>query len=130
MKKIVLSALGFVFLAFGAIGLALPIWPTTPFVLLAAACFSLNPQLRSRIMRISFFREYIESYENGHGLQPRTVAHSLAFLWTMLALSAYLMKTWWVLPLFAIIGTGVTLHILHIAKPRKRRKRLRGEVAP
>lgn len=130
MKKIVLTALGFVFLAFGAIGLALPIWPTTPFVLLAAACFSFSPRLRARIMRISFFREYMEGYEKGHGLQPRTVAHSLIFLWSMLALSAFLMKTWWILPLFAAIGTGVTLHILHIARPREKRKRLRERTAP
>ncbi|MGI5899020.1 MAG: YbaN family protein [Christensenellales bacterium] len=129
MKKIALTILGFLFLASGAIGLVIPIWPTTPFVLLAAACFSASPNLRAKIMRIRFFRDYIESYQVGNGLERKTVIYSLAFLWTMLALSAFMMKRLWALPLFAIIGVSVTVHILHIAKPRAKRKRLCRNVA-
>ncbi len=62
IKPFLLNALGFLLLGLGAIGLLLPVWPTTPFVLAAAACFAGSPTIRARIMKIPFFREHIENY--------------------------------------------------------------------
>lgn len=39
-KRLMLTTLGVVMLALGAIGAVLPLLPTTPFLLAAAACFS------------------------------------------------------------------------------------------
>lgn len=116
LKKIVLVGLGFIFLALGAIGLAIPVWPTTPFVLLSAACFSAAPQLRAKIMKIDFFREHIENYSGRTGLSQRTVVISLSYLWGMLLLSALILSRLWSAVLLLSIGAVVTLHILHMAK--------------
>lgn len=118
VKTILLSGLGLFFLGLAAIGLVLPVLPTTPFVLLSAACFTSNPRLRTRVMKIKFFKEYIENYEQRNGLSRKTVAKSLIWLWGMLLLSMLLMKILWISLLLSAIGTAVTAHILWISKPR------------
>ena len=119
LKTTLLVALGFLFLALGAIGMILPVWPTTPFVLAAAGCFSGSPRLRAWVMGLPFFREHIINYENRTGLSRKTVWLSLGVLWAMLLLSMFLTKTLWHILLLLGIGAGVTVHILWMAKARK-----------
>lgn len=118
IKVILLTALGFVFLGMGGIGLFLPIWPTTPFVLISFACFSGTPTLRAYIMKINFFKEHIENYKSRTGLSKKTVSISLTYLWGMLVLSISFIQTLWVAILLLGIGLAVTLHILWIAQSK------------
>lgn len=127
LKNLLLTGSGFLLIAMAAIGLFLPLWPTTPFALLAVGCFSRNPALQARLMRIRFIREHVENYRNRNGLPGRTVAVSLAFLWSMLILSMVLIRRPWITLLLAAIGVAVTLHILCIARPKRRGGRIRGE---
>jgi len=119
MKSVLLSGAGFLLLALGAIGLFIPVWPTTPFVLAAAGCFAYNPKLQVRIMKIPFFREYLQNYRDKKGLSGKTVAVSLAFLWGMLLISAFLVRTPWVAGCLLLVGISVTVHIVWIARPGK-----------
>lgn len=118
-KTFVLTGLGFSFLGLGAVGLLLPIWPTTPFVLVSFACFSSSPVIRERIMRIPFFKEYIENYSKGKGLTTQTVWISLTWLWIMLIISMFVIHTFWLTLLLVFIGSLVTFHILWISKERE-----------
>ncbi len=122
LKIILLTALGFLFLALGAIGLLLPIWPTTPFVLVSVACFSASPRIKAQILRIPFFREHVENYELRNGLSPKTFCLSMLWLWGMLGLSMILMKSPGMALLLFLIGVSVTIHILHISKAKERKK--------
>jgi len=122
MKTLLLTIIGFLFLGMGAIGLLLPVWPTTPFILAAVACFSSAPRIRARIMRISFFREHIENYENRTGLSHKTVWISLVWLWGMMLLSMVLMQNLWISLLLIFIGAAVTSHILLMARAKSRKK--------
>ncbi len=122
IRTILLTALGFLFLALGLIGVFLPILPTTPFVLLGAACLTGTPKLRKRILRITFFREYLENYQKGNGLPRSTVIKSLVFLWGMLLVSMFLIGRLWLTLLLIVVGICVTIHILWIAKPKGDKK--------
>lgn len=118
IKIIILTAIGFIFLLLGMIGLFVPVWPTTPFILIAAGCFSSAPKLRARIMRVSFFREYIENYQERKGISKKTVRSSLLFLWGMLILSSLLIRSGFMVCILMGIGAAVTAHILWIARAR------------
>lgn len=119
VKHIILLGTGFFFLALGLVGLVLPVWPTTPFVLLAAGCFSTSPAMQQRLMRVDFFREHFENYKNRTGLSGKTLASSLAYLWGMLVLSMVLTRRLWLCLLLLGIGAAVTVHLLVLAGPKE-----------
>lgn len=119
LKTIIFTVAGFIALVFGAVGMFFPVWPTTPFVLVAAACFSGVPRLRKKLICAPFFGEYIKSYQMKTGLRKSTVIKSLVFLWGMLLISAFLIKSGWIALILVLIGVAVTVHILMIARSKK-----------
>ncbi|MGL5439372.1 MAG: YbaN family protein [Filifactoraceae bacterium] len=121
-KTVVKLSIGFVALLFAAMGVFLPVWPTTPFVMLAIGCFSSTPKIQSKILKIKFFKEYYESYTNGKGINKLTVKFSLAFLWIMLGFSAIMVNKPFLYVVLLTIGIVVSLHILWIAKSKEERK--------
>ena len=120
LKYLFLTLLGFIFLAVGAIGVFVPVWPTTPFALLAVACFSVNPKMQQKIMKIKFINEHVTNYKRRTGLKKSTVACSLAFLWISMGISMYVSKTPWVSVLLLLIGLVVTSHIVWISIPKNK----------
>jgi uncharacterized membrane protein YbaN (DUF454 family) len=122
LKTMLLIALGYVFLGLGAIGLILPLLPTTPFVLLSVTCFSSAPHIKARILKIPFFREHIENYEHRTGLSRKAVCHSMIGLWGMLIISIAIIRTLWIIILLILVGAAVTSHILFMAKSNSRKK--------
>ena len=125
LKQKLLIGLGFVFLTLGAIGIFLPVLPTTPFVLLASACFASSKRLTEWLKKRKLFGEYIINYQDRNGLKKSTVIKSLSFLWVMLLLSMYLIGETWAVLLLSFIGSAVTIHILVIAKPKENREKKR-----
>jgi uncharacterized membrane protein YbaN (DUF454 family) len=127
VRNLLLAIAGFILLAVGAVGIVVPIWPTTPFIIVAAGCFAATPSLHKFVMKIPFVCEYIRNYEQGTGIPRRTVAISLSFLWVMLAVSSFAVRIAWVICLLAVVGIAVTIHILCVAKPRKKTKKCKEE---
>jgi hypothetical protein len=75
--------LGILFVAIGSLGVMLPGLPTTPFMLLAAACFARSSKrFYAWLITNPLFGEAVQRYRAGHGLRPRVklIAASLAGL--------------------------------------------------
>ena len=120
LRHLLLTAAGLLLLAVGAVGLVLPVLPTTPCWLASAACLTGSPKLRAKVMRIPIFREYVENYQNRRGLPRKIVVKSLSFLWLMLIISMILVQKAWLTLLLIGIGIAVTIHILTMARPKEK----------
>lgn len=123
LKTILLTILGFIFLGMGTIGVLLPVWPTTPFVLLAIACFSGTPRIKSRILRVPFFKEHYENYETRKGLSRKTFWISMAWLWGMLLISMVMTQKITMTFFLSLIGVAVTIHIAWMSRSRVKEER-------
>ncbi|MGI6169953.1 MAG: YbaN family protein [Christensenellales bacterium] len=126
-KGKLLAACGFVLLSIGALGIILPVLPTTPFVLAAAACFSRSgsTRLTKWLNKSKIFNDYITNYKQRKGLSKRSVIITLGFLWAMLAISVGWIQALWASVLMPCVGIAVTIHILYMARPRVRSVRYR-----
>lgn len=70
--RAVWTGFGLLALALGGIGVLLPLLPTTPFVILAAFCFSKSsPRLRNWLLNHRIFGRLIRDWEATGAIAPR-----------------------------------------------------------
>lgn len=114
IKKAIMFLLGLICTALGAIGIFLPLLPTTPFILAAAICFSGSSQrMYDWLSRSPYFGEFINNYQKKTGVSKRTKVISILFLWSLLSISMYFMHDNVLMLLIMIsVGIVVTAHIL------------------
>lgn len=88
--KLALNIVGIVAVILGIIGLFLPLLPTTPFLLLASACFARgSDRLHNWLLSHGVFGRYLRDFEAGRGIPLRGKVVATILMWGSLAYSIY-----------------------------------------
>ncbi len=114
MKRGFFILAGTIFLALGVVGIVLPILPTTPFLLLAAACYYKGSERMHRwMLNNRWFGGYIRNYKEGRGMSLRAKVFTLSLLWVVIGYSAlFIVNLILVQMILLIIAVGVSIHVI------------------
>ena len=113
--RIVLIVAGTVSLGLGIIGIVLPLLPTTPFLLLTAACYARSSErFYNWLLNNKMFGNFIRNYREGRGIPVRVKILSIALLWIAIIYSTIVVSILLIRIILILIATGVTIHILSV----------------
>ena len=88
--KTVLNIIGVIAVVLGIIGLFLPLLPTTPFLLLASACFARgSDKLHNWLLSHGLFGRLLRDFEAGRGIPLRAKIVATALMWMSLLYSIW-----------------------------------------
>lgn len=104
----------------GIIGIFVPILPTTPFLLLAAACYMRSSERFYRWLTSNrVFGAYVSNYIEGRGMPVRIKIFTTLLLWLTIGLSiTFAVENLVIRIVLICIAVGVTVHIALIRKRR------------
>ena len=120
--KTLLLVGGTVSLVLGAVGIFLPILPTTPFLLLSAACYLRSSERMYKwLLGNRWFGEYIKNYQEGRGIPAKTKMVALVILWAAIFYSTLMVVDEILIAQIALlaIAVGVSVHLVRIPTYRK-----------
>ncbi len=100
----------------GILGIFLPLLPTTPFLLLAAFCYSRSSdRFYHWLITNRWFGEYIRNYREGRGIALRQKIIALSLLWLTMSYSIwFVVSQGWVQLLLLGIALAVTIHLVRM----------------
>lgn len=118
--KNTLNAIGLIAVALAILGIFLPLLPTTPFLLLASACFARGSErLHNWLLANKLFGTAIRDFEQGKGIPLKAKIAALVLMWTSLAYSVYQSSSMLLTSLLIAIGAGVTVYLLVFVPTRR-----------
>jgi uncharacterized membrane protein YbaN (DUF454 family) len=116
MMRGIYIIVGTIALVIGAIGLFLPVIPTTPLVILAAACYYRgSKRLHAWILSSRWFGETIKNYQAGRGLTRDTKVRAIFLMWTTIIISAwFFVSNPFVRVAIICVAVGVTVYLVRL----------------
>lgn len=127
--RVLLIGVGILAVALAVAGLFLPVLPTTPFLLVAAACFARSsPSLHRWLYANRWFGTYLRNYREHHGVELRHKIIALGMLWTAIGYAAVAAESKrWLQALLLGIAASVTIHLAMLRTLRPEHDRRHNE---
>ena len=114
-KKALLVAAGSLCLALAVLGLFLPLLPTTPFLLLASACYVRSSErLHGWLMGNRLLGGYIRNFKERRAVPLRARVTTVVLLWLPLLYSVYRLDLPWLEALLVLMGLAWSVLILRM----------------
>ena len=112
LGRIMWIVAGTFFLITGLVGIVIPLLPTTPFLLLAAACYlRRSRRMYDWLLGNRIFGKYLKNYYEKRGVPTRVKIGSVIFLWCTIGVSMILIDDLVIRIVLVMVAAGVTLHI-------------------
>ena len=111
--KILLITLGTFLIGISIVGIFIPVLPTTPLLLLAAALYAKSSRrFYNWLINNRILGRYIKDYREGKGIPLKVKIIAISILWITIGYSAiFAIDILWVRILLVLIAVGVTIHI-------------------
>jgi uncharacterized protein len=116
LVRYLLIFMGSISVGLAVLGIALPVLPTTPFLLFAAWCYARSSKrFYVWLMTHRLWGKYLSDYTSGKGVPVKVKVYAIALLWiTILSSVIFAIDKLWLQMLLLAIATGVSFHILRI----------------
>jgi uncharacterized membrane protein YbaN (DUF454 family) len=113
--RIAILAIGFCATGLGVLGIFLPVLPTVPLLLLAAACFARSSErFHQWLLSHNRLGPMIKSYTSGQGIPLRSKVSAIGMIWIVIPVSAFIVHPLWLKYLLVIIAISITLYLLSL----------------
>jgi uncharacterized membrane protein YbaN (DUF454 family) len=120
LKRGILIVFGTFSLGLGLIGIFLPIIPTTPLLLLAAACYSRSStRFNNWLLNNRLFGSYIKNYREGRGMPIVAKIFTLSLLWITITISSIMLGNILISFFMLMIAVAISTHIIMLKNLRK-----------
>jgi uncharacterized membrane protein YbaN (DUF454 family) len=113
VKSRLFIAAGSISLGIGIVGIAVPLLPTTPFLLLAAYCYGRgSKRLQNRLLSNKLVGSYLRNYLEGKAMSLKAKVWSISILWVVIGCTAAFVTDSQIIRIVLLaVGSGVTVHV-------------------
>ncbi|GAA0820630.1 DUF454 family protein [Colwellia asteriadis] len=118
-KVLFLKGTGIFFVGLAMIGVVLPILPTTPFLLVAAACFAKSsPRLQQRLLANKTFGPLIHDWQKHRSIPKRAKRIALLTMVLSVCWSAFMLKNVLLTALVVVLIAGPFIFLWRLPESR------------
>jgi len=106
---------GTIALVLAVAGIFLPLLPTTPFLILASACFLRGShRMHAWLQQAPLFGKLLREYETHRTVPVRAKITAILLLWPSLLYAIYITQKMPLAIVLSLIGIGVTFFLLRL----------------